>query len=274
MVDQHPQMRLRIAKKIGVGFIIGIFVSYITRTLLLMPVVASLASYALIESVFTKPRVQRISKKAKVTVEPILYNLSKGLREGLSPERAFQLYARPESEGSQIACQMGRATENGQPLPDVLDLLTAQVSSEGERRILSSISDALTENPRRAGQTLFRSMERIQRNRELRAERTLKIRSLLFRVKVLSVTCSTTLALIVALLPVLSWINITRDWPQTATVVTQGSSWIAAIVLSLTSGISSYYAASVALAKRPFLYAVSSLTIFWIVFLTASQLAY
>jgi len=267
-------MRFRIAKKIGVGFLTGIAVFYITRTSLLVSVVASLTSYALIESVFTKSRFQKASKKAKATIEPILYQLSKGLREGLSPERAFQLYTHPELDGSRIVCQMGRATENGQPLSDVLDFFTTQVSSEGERRILSSIADALNKNPKEAGQTLFRSLERIQKNRELRVERTMKIRSLLFRVKVLSVTCSTTLALIVALLPVLSWINITRDWSQTVTVATQGSSWTVAIVLSMTSGISSYYAASVALAKRPLLYAISSVTIFWIVFLTVSQLAY
>jgi hypothetical protein len=274
LVDRHLPRKLEIAKKIGAGFIVGIAVSYVTKTPVFIPLGVSLASYAFLGSVFAKPRLQKVNKKAEATVEPILYQLSNGLREGLSPERAIYLHNHSKLGGAQFAGQIETAIENGQPLSDVFYSLIEHVSSEGERRILSSIADTLNEDPRKAGQTLLGSLERIQRNRELRTERIMKIRSLLFRVKVLSVTCSTTLALIGALLPVLNLSNITRDWSQTAIAVTMGSSWTAAIVLSLTSGISSYYAASVALAERPVLYAVSSITIFWTIFLIASQLAY
>ncbi len=274
MVDRDLPRKLEIAKKIGVGFLIGIAVSYVTRTPALIPIAASLVSYAFLESVFAKLKLQKANRKVEATVEPTLYRLSNGLQEGLSPERAIHLHTHPTLERSQFACQIEMAIENGRPLSDALFSLIEHVSSEGEKRILSSITDTLDENSMKAGQTLLVSLERIQRNRELRTERVMKIRSLLFKVKALSVTCSSTLALIAVLLPVLNLTNITRDWSQTATVATMGSSWTAAIVLSLTSGVSSYYAASVALAKRPALYAISSTTIFWTIFLIASQLTY
>jgi len=263
---------MEIVKRIAVASLIGIAVSHVTETPLLMPLTASLISFVFVKSLFAKPRSQEVDNKSRATIEPVLYQLSRELREGLSPEGALDMSSCHEAGSPQISRQMRRGIENGQPLSEVFRSLAAKIGSEGERRILSFMSDALNKDSKKAGQTLLRSLERMQRNRELMTERTVKIRSLLFRVKVLSVTCSMTLALIVALLPVLQWMNIS-DWPRTMSP-TQDSPWAAAIVLSLTSGISSYSAANVALARRPLSYGISSFMIFWAVFLTASKLVH
>jgi len=239
-----------------------------------MPLVASLISYAVAKSILTKPRSQGMGNRVEDDIEPILYRLSRELREGFSPEGALHLSTYPNSGSPKIASQMRKGIENGQPLSEVFGSLATRIGSEGQRRTLSFISDALSKDSRKAGQTLLRSLDRMQRNRELMTERTMEVRSLLFRVKALSVTCSITLALIVALLPILQWMSITEDWPRTTVTTMQGSPWAAAIVLSLTSGISSYCAANVALARRPLTYGISSFMIFWTVFLVASKLVH
>lgn len=274
MVDRYPRKRIEIAKRTAAATLIGIAISYVTRTPLLMPIVASLISYAVVKSILTEPRSQGLDNRAEDNIEPILYPLSRELREGISPESALHLSTYPDSGSPQIISRMRRGIENGQPLSEVFGSLATRIGSEGERRALSFMSDALSKNSKKAGQTLLRSLDRIQRNRELMTERTMKVRSLLFRVKVLSVTCSITLALIVALLPILQWMNITEDWPRTAVMTMQGSPWAAAIVLSLTAGISSYSAANVALARRPLAYGISSFMIFWATFLATSKLVH
>lgn len=272
MVDQKSEKK-DIVRSVLIGFTSGTVISLITESPLLITIAASVTSYILIKSLFMKERDQRVSQEDESTLEPTLFQLSQGLCEGISPERAFHLCTYPESENSQIIHRIDRAMKNGHPLSDVLNHLVSQVTSEGERRVLLFLTDSLGKDSRKAGGTLLRALERIRKNRELRDERTMTIRSLLFRVKVLSVTCTVTLALIVSLLPILNWMTINEGWLQTPVITTYSSPWTAAIVLSLTSGISSYCAADVALAERPITYAISSITIFWIVFFAASQLA-
>ena len=273
MVDQELEKK-DIAESVLLGLIIGTTISQITRSPLLITISASIASLILIKSLFVKERDRRVTQEEESTLEPTLFQLSQGLREGISPERAFHLCTYPESENSHIIHRIDSAMKNGQPLSEVLSKLASQVASEGERRILLFLADSLSKDSRKAGGKLLRALERIRKNRELRDERTITIRSLLFRVKVLSVTCTVTLALIVSLLPILQWMTINGDWPQTAFITKHPSPWTAAIVLSLTSGISSYCAADVALAERPIIYAISSIIIFWTVFFTASQFVY
>ncbi len=261
-----------ILETVIVGLLTGVFVSYITGESFLVPVMVSISTCALVKSMFSKSRYEALCRIEESALEPILYRLSDRLRLGLSPEKAFHLSIDPTSRNPIIIRRTIRAIENGQPLSETLKSLSTEIGSEGERRTLSFARESLPKDSRRAGTSLRESLNRIRKNRELVSERSMTIRSLLFRVKVLSATCSTTLALIVALLPMLRWITITQDWPQMATMGEQHSTWTAAIVLSLTSGISSYSAADIALARRPFLYATSSFLIFWTVFLLASQL--
>jgi len=259
-------------ESILVGLLFGTIVSHIGRTPLLISITISSTSYLLMRAILHRRDKKRADTREQQPFDQGLDQFARGLREGLSPEKAFSLYTSQDWKRLSIIRQIGRKIQNGIPLSKAFSAMATQVESEGTKMILSSMEEALEENSREAGDSLKRSLNRIRENREIRAARAIRIRSLLFRVKVLSFTCSMTLALIAALLPMLQWVNMTKDWSQTRIILEYGSQSTAAIVLSLISGISSYCAADLALAEHPTLYAIASIITFWIVFLLAIHL--
>jgi len=215
-------------------------------------------------------------KDARQEVESFFLTFSAELKRGNSPEMAFrnalQTYNGPLR---QVFLETFSNTLSGLPLALVLNRLQRKVSFKGCKEFLFIISKTLRKNSQLAGEDISKIVLRLREDRKLDEEREHLLKALLFKVKILTIAISASLALLVSMLPLFSIFTSPISFVfyyHNLNYATE-TSWLLGIALSLCSALSAYYAALAAVADHPRHYAILSLLIFWGVFTIMSPLA-
>ncbi|MEM3088150.1 MAG: hypothetical protein QXP20_03450, partial [Candidatus Bathyarchaeia archaeon] len=214
-------------------------------------------------------------KDARQEMESFFLTFSAELKRGNSPEMAFrntlQTYNGPLR---QVFLRTFSNTFSGLPLAVVLNRLQHKVGFKGCKEFLFMISKTLRKNSQLAGENISKVVLRLREDRKLDEEREHLLKALLFKVKILTIAISASLALLVSMLPLFLIFTspisfVFYHHPNYATE----TSWLLGITLSLCSALSAYYAALAAIADHPRHYAILSLLVFWAVFTIMTPLA-
>jgi len=206
---------------------------------------------------------------AQQEVESFFLIFSGELKRGNSPEMAFrntlQTYNGPLR---QVFLETFLSTLSGSSVSLVLNRLQRKLSFKGCKEFLFMVSKALRKNSQLAGENISRIILRLRENRKLDEEREYLLKALIFKVKILTIAISASLALLVSMLPLFSIfassVSFAFYYPNfNYTIETP---WLWGVTLSLCSALSAYYAALAAIAEHPRHYAILSLLVFWSVF--------
>jgi len=209
-------------------------------------------------------------------VESFFLTFSAELKRGNSPETAFrntlQTYNGPLR---QVFLETFSNTLSGSSLSLVLNHLQRKLSFKGCKEFLFMISKALRKNSQLAGENISKIILRLRENRKLDEEREHLLKALIFKVKILTIAISASLALLVSMLPLFSIFtsSVSFAFYYHNFNYTTETSWLWGVTLSLCSALSAYYAALAAIADHPHHYAILSLLVFWGVFTIMSPLA-
>jgi len=162
---------------------------------------------------------------------------------------------------------------NGVPLEKALSALGLRSILPEFRGVILMASRLIGRGSKEAGERILLMVARLRENRRLVEERESLIRATSFKVKVLTIGCSISAALLTVLLPAFSALMNQRYalW-SIAGIVMPDAGWTLAAVLSVTCAISAYYAAAGSLADNPFTLSLLAVASYWLVFIAAAML--
>jgi len=223
---------------------------------------------ALLPSLF--PRKSIKEKCALKEFESFLTLFAEELKRGNSPELAYKnaLYHYNGPLRDQLV-EVYKRVISGLPLASAFKSIMHSPNLKKHSPLLFMICKLIETNSKRAGEHIAQAVLRFRENRRLLEEREHLAKSLSFKIKVLTVACSASSAILLAMLPLFSTFIITQ--PITTASPTFNVHWLLASAISVTSGVSAYYAGIISLAENPYLYFTASLIVFWAVFLTATS---
>jgi len=236
--------------------------------------VASLAVLAFVVISLGLMGLQNIQHKKDVgntpaEIESILMLFANELKQGLSPERAFERASKNYSySGEGYLRKIKEKIHSGVPLSDALKL--EHEPQVGYRELLLLVSTIIEKDSMKAGREITQIVLRLRENRRLIEEEQRTRKAMSFKVNVLAVTCSISLSIITAMLPIFSIFTQMLYWPFSSTPIKYEVNLPIAFILALTSAISAYYAAKAILADKPYGYVIVSQISFWLALLAAS----
>lgn len=267
-------MRQKLYKSVGI--VVSLLVAATVLVFTNMPYLAVLTfvtSTIAVLSLVTQLSPKKQIKEGLVVkeLESFLTIFASKLKLGNSPEcsykKALQNYngvLRTE------LVKLNKKIINGSQFSNTFNSITQNPSLK-QCRPLIFISCKLTEmDSKKAGETIEQMVLRFRENRKLIEEREHLVRSLSFKTKVLTVACSASLAMMLAMLPLFSSLTILHT--ISGLQVTFQVHWLLAAAFSLTATVSAYYTGVASLAENPYLYSIASFLIFWLVFFASSSL--
>lgn len=263
--------RLQVIISIVCGFISASVIYVITRMLslaLLTFAALTMSILALLPSLFLRKSIKE--KCALKEFESFLTLFAEELKRGNSPELAYK-NALSHYNGPiwyQLV-EVYKKVISGVPIASALRSMEHSANLRKHSPLLFMISKLIETNSNRAGEHIAQAVLRFRENRRLLEEREHLAMSLSFKIKVLTVACSASSAILLAMLPLFSTFFIVRSIVTAS--LTFNVHWLLASAISVTSGVSAYYAGIISLAESPHLYFIASLIVFWIVFLTATS---
>ena len=263
--------RFQVVISITCGFISALVIYVITQMLSLVLLTFAALTVSILALL---PRLSlRKSVKENYALkefESFLTLFAEELKRGNSPELAYK-NALSHYSGplwNQLI-DVYKQVLSGVPLASALNSIMHSPNLKKHSPLLFMICKLIETNSKRAGEHIAQAVLRFRENRRLLEEREHLAMSLSFKIKVLTVACSASSAILLAMLPLFSTFFIAR--PIITVSPTFSVHWLLASAISVTSGVSAYYAGIISLAENPHLYFIAALIMFWTVFLTATS---
>lgn len=263
--------QLQVTVGIAAGGISALVIYVITQMLslaLLTFATLAISILTLLPDLF--PRKSLRENCALREFESFLTLFAEELKKGNSPELAYKdaLYRYKGPLRLQLV-HVYQKVVNGLPLASAFKSIMQSPNLKKHNPLIFMICKLIEINSKRAGEHISQAVLRFRENRRLLEEREHLAKSLAFKIKVLTVACSASSAILLAMLPFFSAFIITQ--PITITSPTFKIHWLLASAISVTSGASAYYAGIISLAENPYLYFAAALIVFWVVFITATS---
>jgi Flp pilus assembly protein TadB len=203
-------------------------------------------------------------------VESFLMMFAGELTHGLSPEKAFEKALKNcNNTGTKYLRRVKEEMHSGIQLSDSLEH-TGYASQHIEcRELLSMVSMVIKKDSIVAGREITQMIVRLRENRRIIEEENRIRRAMSFKVKVLVVTCSISLSIITTMLPMFSAFAQVLYWPFAPARIEHEVNWSMALIYSIASAISAYYAAKAIHVEKTYMYVALSQIFFWSTFLVA-----